>query len=71
VAARDAVSRMAFGIPLGSATKVPDGIARVMFTVDGRLMVLLHGFIKKTQKIPQKEIATAKTRLRRYQEAES
>jgi phage-related protein len=52
-------------------TKVPDGIARVMFTVDGQLMVLLHGFIKKTQKIPQKEIATARTRLRRYQEAES
>ena len=52
-------------------TKVPDGIARVMFTVDGQLMVLLHGFIKKTQKIPQNEIATAKTRLRRYQEAES
>ena len=52
-------------------TKVPDGIARVVFTVDGRLMVLLHGFIKKTQRIPQKEIATARTRLRRYQEAES
>jgi len=51
-------------------TKVPDGIARVVFTVDGQLMVLLHGFIKKTQKIPQKEIAAARTRLRRYQEAE-
>jgi phage-related protein len=33
-------------------TKVPDGIARVMFTVDGQLMVLLHRFIKKTQRIP-------------------
>jgi phage-related protein len=52
-------------------TRVSDGIARVLFTVDGQLMVLLHGFIKKTQKIPQKEIATARTRLRRYQEAES
>jgi phage-related protein len=52
-------------------TKVPDGIARVMFTVDGQLMVLLHGFIKKTQKTPQKEIANARTRLRQYQEAES
>ena len=39
--------------------------------VDGQLMVLRHGFIKKTQKIPQKEITTAKSRLRRYQEAES
>lgn len=26
------------------------GIARVMFTVDGNLMVLLHGFVKKAQK---------------------
>lgn len=39
-------------------TRVSDGIVRVMFTVDGNLMVLLHGFIKKTQKIPQQEIAT-------------
>lgn len=49
-------------------TKVPEGIARVVFTVNGQLMALLHGFIKKTQRIPQKGVATAKTRLRRYQE---
>lgn len=28
-------------------TKVPDGIARVVFTVYGQLMVLLHGFINE------------------------
>ena len=38
---------------------MPDGIARAMFTADGQLMVLLHWFINKTQKIPRKEIATA------------
>lgn len=49
-------------------TKVPNGIARVLFTVDGHTMILLHGFIKKTRKIPQKEINTARARLRQYQE---
>jgi len=43
----------------------------VLFTVDGDLMILLHGFIKKSQKIPKQELSTAKTRLRNYQEAES
>ena len=52
-------------------TKVPDGIARVLFTVDGHMMILLHGFIKKTKKIPHKEINTARSRLKLYQEAES
>ena len=52
-------------------TKVPDGIARVLFTMDGQMMILLHGFIKKTRKIPRKEINTARSRLRQYQEAES
>ncbi len=42
---------------------LPDGIARVLFTVRGPRMVLLHGFIKKSQKTPQTELATAKKRL--------
>ena len=33
------------------------------------MMILLHGFIKKTRKIPQKEINTARSRLKQYQEA--
>lgn len=49
--------------------KVPDGIARILFTVDGPLMILLHGFIKKSQKIPRRELNTARSRLRQYQEA--
>jgi phage-related protein len=50
-------------------TKVPDGIARVLFTIDGNMMILLHGFIKKTKKIPKKEINTARSRLQQYREA--
>jgi len=47
----------------------PDGIARVFFTVDRQTMVLLHGFIKKSNKIPARELRTAKARLRQYREA--
>jgi phage-related protein len=42
---------------------VKDGIARVFFTVEDNLMILLHGFIKKSQKTPQKELDTARRRL--------
>ena len=52
-------------------SRLPDGIARILFTVDGSLMILLHGFIKKTQKIPLPEIYTARSRLKQYREAEA
>lgn len=38
-------------------------VARVFFTVEHTTMVLLHGFIKKGQKTPQKEIEIARRRL--------
>ena len=38
-------------------------IARVIFTVEGSTIVLLHGLIKKTQKLPQKDLEIAKRRL--------
>ncbi len=38
-------------------------IARVIFAVKADRMVLLNGFIKKTQKTPSREIKLAKTRL--------
>jgi phage-related protein len=47
-------------------TKLKDGIARVFFTVDGNNMILLHGFIKKSQKTPLNELKTALARLRTY-----
>lgn len=37
-------------------------IARVIFTVEDNFMVLLHGFIKKSQKMPKKELDTARKR---------
>ena len=37
-------------------------ISRVFFTVSGSQMVLLHGFIKKAQKTPKKEIDLARRR---------
>ena len=40
-------------------SRLGDRIARVMFYVEGRTMVLLHGFIKKTQKTPQYELDLA------------
>jgi phage-related protein len=33
-------------------SRLTDRIARVIFCLEGRTMVLLHGFIKKTQKAP-------------------
>jgi len=39
------------------------GIARVMFTVEGGVMVLLHGFVKKAQKTPLSDLKTARQRL--------
>ena len=47
-------------------TTLADGIARVFFTVDGDQMILLHGFVKKSQKTPQPEMKTALTRLGHY-----
>ena len=38
---------------------LPQGIARVLFTVEGSTMVLLHGFIKKSVKTPASELQTA------------
>ncbi|MBM3607590.1 MAG: type II toxin-antitoxin system RelE/ParE family toxin [Alphaproteobacteria bacterium] len=37
-------------------------IARVIFSLSGGQMVLLHAFIKKTQKTPQQDIALAAKR---------
>ena len=47
--------------------RLPDGIARIMFTAGESRMILLHGFIKKSQKTPPQEMALAKTRLRLLQ----
>ena len=51
-------------------TILEDGIARVMFTVQNNRMILLHGFIKKSQKTPKNELTTAKKRLQRLENEE-
>ena len=49
-------------------TKLDHGIARVLFTTFSNDIVLLHGFIKKTQKLPQDELNLARQRLRDFKE---
>jgi phage-related protein len=41
---------------------VKDGIARVVFTVHDDSMILLHGFIKKSQKTPPEDLESARKR---------
>ena len=41
-------------------------IARVFFTVSGRTMVLLHGFIKKTRATPRKELLLVQRRMKEH-----
>jgi len=61
------IKTVQFGWPLGMPlvekldpylwevrTKVPDGIARVLFTVDGHMMILLHGVHQEDEKDPSK-----------------
>lgn len=40
------------------------GIARVLFTMEGTTMVLLHGFVKKSAKTPKPDLETARLRKR-------
>jgi len=55
--------------PLGKGlhevrSHLPDKrIARVFFTIHEGYMVLLHGFIKKTEKTPQRDIDSARERM--------
>ncbi len=50
--------------------KAPEGIARVLYcTIVGRKIVMLHQFIKKTDKIPPKELETARRRMKEFKNA--
>jgi phage-related protein len=42
---------------------ISTGIARVFFTVIDSMMILLHGFVKKSQKTPPNELDTARRHL--------
>lgn len=44
---------------------ISDGrVARILFCIWSQQMVLLHGFVKKTQKTPDKEIELAVKRMK-------
>ena len=52
--------------------KGTEGIARVFFcTLVGRRIVMLHSFIKKTNKTPQRELEIAESRLKELKHANS
>lgn len=71
-----------FGWPIGMPTCRPLGqelyevrshqssnkIARIFFTVQKKEMILLHAFIKKTQKTPNLELNLARNRLRKLKD---
>lgn len=53
-------------------TKGQEGIGRVFFCYKkGKNIVILHGFIKKTNNTPQKELVIARKRMAEVQKNES
>ena len=52
--------------------KSHEGIARVLYgTLIGRRIVMLHSFVKKSQKIPRRELRLAMARMKEVRDAES
>ena len=52
--------------------KGADGIARVFFcTLIGRRIMMLHSFIKKSQKTPIRELEVARKRMKEIKDANS
>ena len=71
------VKTLQFGWPIGMPltrkldhnlweirSKLLNKIARIIFTLDGDQIVLLHGFIKKSQRIPKEDLRLAQLRLK-------
>ena len=67
-----------FGWPLGmplvkhvegdiweSRGKLKNGIARIFFVLDGKSMILIHGFQKKQQRTPKPDLDLARTRIKK------
>ena len=52
-------------------SRLPSRIARTLFYVSETQLVLLHGFIKKTQKLPREERALALKRKNAHENAQS
>lgn len=50
--------------------KAAEGIARVFYcTVVNRRIVMLHQFVKKSDKTPRRELVTARRRLKEFKDA--
>lgn len=71
------IKTVQFGWPLGMPlvrklepalwevrSAIPDGTARVVFTTVGPIMVLLHGFVKKSARMPTSDLKLAEQRKR-------
>jgi phage-related protein len=51
-------------------TTLANRIARTLFAVKGTQIILLHGFIKKTQRTPDDDIELAEKRFKEWQHGE-
>ena len=51
-------------------SRLKDGIGRIIFVAEDQVMVLLHGFIKKSQKTPKKELEIARRRAAQMRQGE-
>jgi phage-related protein len=73
----ESIKTVQFGWPLGMPLvdhlggdiwevriRLDNRVARVLFALDGQMMVLLHGFIKKQQATPKPDLDLAKDRLK-------
>ena len=49
-------------------SRISLGIVRIIFTKEKEALILLHGFIKKSQKLLASELALAKKRLANFRE---
>lgn len=76
----DDIKTVQFGWPLGMPvvrkleprlweirSDLRDGIARVLFTTVDQTMVLLHGVIKKQQKLARSDLELARRRMKEVQ----
>ena len=78
------IKMVEFGWPMGMPTVKPIGNrlfevrsdladgsnARILFTIFKSHMILLHGYIKKTNKIPSRELKLAKNRLKKFYQSQ-
>lgn len=44
-------------------SRIANGIVRILFTEEKKVLILLHAFTKKSQKLPERELALARKRL--------